>query len=961
MALDMPAQPYSGIVNQPPPLQTATARDVVKWVNSGIYYGHDLRCRDVSRYRRAELYDQGMQWLRESLGGFEQGNSPAQWAPVYWSADDSSYIPTPVFNEGLGARINESARLGRPNYRPKVTPKSEMPDLASREGSKAMKESLVFSMRTGHWDDKQGPLLYYHMPLYGGAYWKSEFVLRWDQVVTVPVQGAASCPECGKILSDRTIQPQHVDQIGQSAPYAMNAFSGGDSEQPVSLGWCPWCASHPQLEPYDPTFKEAQTGKDVFNRPLGESKPSGDWEMKVCSPYDMFLRNMGLDQSPGELTDVTEAHVEHLDWFGLRWPDKVNKLKPENPAALAREHPVAGAPDLLASMLDARLFENCARAKERHKLPWMEMVPDQASGKWTMQLNQGRSAVVCGDEVLFYGPLMMASANYPGQTLKRVIYDYIPWELRDGGRRLQGLSQWDGMFDPQDAINETSSQTQAVRKRLAVPLYLALTTHNFQIAGMRGGIPGMLAEIDVDPLAPGIIPSLINNTTIDPGVREEMRGALEALQRIAGNIDVEQGNPPPGVSAGNAIAFLKGASSEKREPRLARIKASLKRGWSHGAEIKCHMYAEARPMRYKDEDGEERWKYVHGLDFSLQTDVDVDAEPDFDNEAQEIEKVRDAIQIGVLDPRAGDAGQKRALGRIMKLDESLYEDRDLQDKDAQREQIDYKEIGRMPRIDPGLDDHSTHYQVHGRFCKGAFFRQKELEGHWDDALEILGESWATTLKMVEMLTMMQAQQRMQAMLPIMMQALGSPVPQFPMAAPAPPQLPMGTPPGAQPQPGFEGAPAAGGPPGLPPPMPNAAMPPAPPPAGPVAPAMGGAPGAMPGAPPSPMGLMAPPPPPPGPPLDLQARIVVAWITILTQAGFGTRFLTTPEAADSFKFVAIWRAHIEAHRMEDEKKQMQAAQAPVLAAPGAPTTAAGNMPTEGAPPAMGMPAQPAVSQ
>ncbi len=948
MTLDMPVAPRSGVTNAPPPLDTATAQQVVKWVNSGLYYGHEMRCRDVSRYRRAELYDQGMQWLREAMGGFEQGSSPGQWVGVYWSGDDPSYIPTPVFNDGLGARINESARLGRPNYRPSVTPKSEMPDLASREGSKAMKDSLIHSLREGHWDDKQGPLLYYHMPLYGGAYWKSQFELRWDQVVQVPVMHAASCPECGRILSDRTIQPKHIDQIGQSAPGAMNAFQGGErSDQPVSLGWCPWCETHPQLQDYKPKFKEALQGKDVFGRPLGEPKPSGDWNMKICSPYDVFLRNMGLDQSPGSLDDVTEAHVEHLDWFGLRWPDKVNLIKPENPAALAREHPVAGAPDLLASMLDSRLFENCARAKERHKAPYMEMLFDEATGTYRMKLNQGRSAIVCGDQVLFWGPMMMASANYAGQTLPRVMYDYIPWEFRDGGRRLQGLGLWDVLFDPQDAINETTSQTQAVRKRLAVPLYLALTTHNFQVAGMRGGLPGMLAEIDVDPTAPGIIPSLINNTTIDAGVREELKFALDALNREGGNIDVEQGNPPPGVSAGNAIAFLKGASSERREPRLARIKASLKRGWSHGAQIKCHMYAEGRPMRYKDEDSEERWKYVHGLDFNLQTDVDVDAEPDFDNAAQEIEKVRDAIQIGVIDPRAGDAGQKRALGRIMKLDESLYEDRDLQDKDAQREQIDYKEIGRMPRIDPGLDDHSTHYQVHGRFCKTAFFRQKELEGHWDDALEILGESWTPTLLIVEQMTQMQAAQRMQALLPTIMMALGSANPILPLGLPAgmPPSPSLGQPPGAMPMAEASAAPPPPGPPGLPSqPQPSMA---------------GGVTGAAPGIPGA---ALAPVPPPPGPPLDLQARIVVAWITLLTQAGFGARFLANdPAAQEAFKFVAIWRAHIEAHRMEDEKKQRAAAMTPVLAAPGAPTTPAGNMPTEGAPPAMGSPGQPAVSQ
>jgi len=932
MSLDMPVQPRSGITNAPPSLETATSQEVVKWVNSGIYYGHPLRVRDVSRYRRAELYDQGMQWLREAMGGFEAGSDAGQWVGVYWSGDDPSYIPTPVFNEGLGARINESARLGRPNYRPLVTPKSEMPDLASREGAKAMKESLVHSMRERHWDDKQGPLFYYHMPLYGQGIWKSEYVLRWDETIMSPVLTAASCPECGRIIADRTIQPSHIEQIGQSAPTAMNAFQGGRGDQPVSLGWCPWCESHAELKDYQPNFKQAMEGKDELQRPLGAPKPVGDWEMTVRSPYDVFFRNMGLDQTPGDLTDVTEAHVEHLDWFGLRWPDKVDSLKPENPAALAREHPIAGAPDLLAAMLDSRLFENCARAKERHKRPWMESVYDEGQGRWVKKMNQGRSAVVCGDQVLFYGPLMMKSANYPGQTVERVLYDSVAWEQRDGGRRLGGMGVWDIMFDPQDAINEISSQTQAVRKRLAVPLYLALTTHNFQIAGMRGGLPGMLAEIDVEPSAPGVLPQLINNTTIDAGVREELKFSLESLNRVGGNIDVEQGNPPRGVSAGNAIAFLKGASSEKREPRLARIKASFKRGWAHGARLKCHMYAEARPVKYKDEDSEERWKYVHGLDFHMQTDVEVDAEPDFDNEAQQIEKVRDAITMGVIDPRSGGAGRQRSLGRILKLDESLYEDEDLQDKDAQREGIEYKESGRMPRIDPGLDDHSTHYQVHGRFCKSAFFRQKEMEGHWDDALEILGESWATTLRLVESLTMMQAQQRMAALLPTMMVALGSAPPMLGLPAGMPPQ-PLGQPPGAAPMAGA--MPPPPGPPGLPS-QPQPGMDPA-------------------------MALQ-PVPAPPGPPLDLQARIVVAWITLLTQAGFGARFLAdNPAAQEAFKFTAIWRAHIEAHRMEDEKKQQAAAMGPVLAAPGAPTTQAGNQPTEAAPPAMAPSGQPAVAQ
>jgi hypothetical protein len=836
----------SRVVNAPPPLETATAAQVKQWAKTGTYYGHILRVRDVSRFRRAELYDQGMQWLRESMGGFEQGSTAGQWVEMYWSPNDPSYVPMPVFNKGLGARINESARLGRPNYRPIVTPKSESPDVASREGAKLMKDMLTFRLHECHWDDKHAPTFYYRMPLYGGSWLKSEFVLRWDETIDAPLPSAVSCPECGRILSSREIQPQQLAEASASGapPMAGNAIQGGGPPQgqgPLSIGWCPWCEGHPQLQPYQVSLEEAATSKDAFQRPLGEKKPKGDWELSCRSDYDVFVRNMGLDQAPGAITEVTEAHVEHLDWIGLRWPDKVGYIQPENPAALAREHPVAGAPDLLTSMLDARLFENCARVIERHRKPWMEARFNEVTGRWTMELNQGRSAIICGDQALFYGPLMMASANYPGQTLERVLYDYVPWEFRDGGRRLQGMGLWDIMFDPQDAANETRSQRQAVRKRMAIPIYLAAATHSFQINAMRGGLPGMIAEIDVDPNAPGFLPQVINNTTIDEGVVAETEDADRSIDQLGGNIDVEQGNPPPGVSAGNAIAFLKGASSEKREPRLARIKAILKRMWQHGARVMCHMYAEPRPLKYKDDDGEERWRYVHGLDFNQQTDVEVDAEPDFDNAAQEIEKVRDSIQMRVIDPASASPSQRRQLARTMKLPEELYEDEDLQEKDAQREWIEYRDNGRMPRIDPGLDDHSTHYQVHGRACKNAYFRRMEVDGLWDDALAILGGSWAMTLQMIAL-------------------------------------------------------------------TPNPAM-------------------------------------------DLQQRIVLTWIQILTQAGFGQQLAANPNAQQAFRFVVVWRAHIEAHRIEDERKQQMAAAGPMLAAPGSPTTAAGNQPTEAAPPAL----------
>jgi hypothetical protein len=346
------------------------------------------------------------------------------------------------------------------------------------------------------------------------------------------------------------------------------------------------------------------------------------------------------------------------------------------------------------------------------------------------------------------------------------------------------------------------------------------------------GVPGMLAEIEPDPTAPMILPQLINNTTIDAGVREELQDAVEAIARYARYADVEQGTPPPNVSAGTALQILKGAASEVREPRLNRIKASLKRAWSHGARLMCHMYAEPRPLKYEDEDGQERMRYVHGLDFEKQTDVDIDGQPDTDSDQEQVEKVRDAITLRVIDPAASPARQRK-LGKLLKLPRELWEDEDLQEKAAQREWIEFKEQDRVPRIDPGIDDNSTHYEQHGRVCHTAFFRELERKGGWDDALGTLGASWFQDLMMLAMA-------------------------------------------------------------------------------------------------PSPM------------PIDTQTKILQFWSMKLQSVNFQS---PDPKA---LRFVGIWRAHTEAHRLEDEMKQMRAMVQPVLAAPGSPRTAAGNQPTQGAP-------------
>ena len=722
-----------------PPPGKAADDILVKWVDEGLYYGHPLRARDMSRWRRAERYDQGLQWGRRARAGYDEGGSASQWVDAYWGPDDPNWIPTPVFNDGHGARANESARLARPNYRPSVSPRSATPDIKSREGARNMHDMLVHRLDEMEWDIKEAPLIYNHLPIYGGAWWKSEYVLSWDKTVPVPVQTATAClnEECDFTLANKTVGPALAGRFPGLAQGGVPSPKGG-----LDVTNCPRCLDRPPLLPFKPTMEEAASSRDSIGRPMGEEKPLGDWVLSVPSPYDMFVYNQGLGAGPGRIPDFVHSHVETLDWVALHHPEIADRVMPENAAALAKYHPVAGAPDILGrGVMSGRSFDGCVRVVERHKHPFMERSADE-EGKGVWKINRGRSVRRIGKVIALDGDYMVPSLNYPGETIERVLVDYIPWEFRDGGQRLEGISMWDLLFDAQDAENEGISQRQSVRQRMAVPMYLSFREHNFEIQAMAAGVPGRMAVIDAVAEAPTMEPKIINNTTIDQGVSQEIEHSQRSIDRLSGNVEVEKGQvPTAAVSAAQAIAALKTYAGEKRESRLLRIKNSLRRAWGHGARVMEAMYIEPRDCNYEDADGSKRCRPIHGKDFARQTEVEVDAEPDYDVKAKNSAATRDLIQIGVIDPKTLKGTKARAVAKLLDAPEELFEDDDLQRDASEREWICFKEDGYTPQMDPGLDDHSTHYEIHGRACMDQWFLELEKKAGWDGALKVLADDW----------------------------------------------------------------------------------------------------------------------------------------------------------------------------------------------------------------------------
>jgi hypothetical protein len=756
---------------KPPRIGSKDHEGLLKWVNEDLSYQHPMRSRDHSRWRRSELYDACAQNLARAASGYDEGGGVSQWVDTYWYKVPGGEVPRPVLNEGVGPRRNESSRLGRPNYRPTTEPRSMQPDIKALDRAMNTRRMLIHRLKEMEWP-AEFPVACYHLPLYGGVFVGSWWDQPWDKTSPQPVQGAVWCKPCGYTLASPDIPFNRRAQATAGKENVDRAPVGGwagpenslerKADGSASAKACPQCGG--KLTPYALTFEEQRTDPgrlDSLGRPLMADQPVGNWVMKILSPYDVFPANMGFFVRPGAiLPDVSWCHPETLDWVALRYPKRAKHVKPENPATLAKFHPIAGQPDLLGQMASytrsgGRNFKGCVRVKERHKAPWMEWVDDPSDPEGGyFELNRGRSVVMAGNEVLLDAPYLMDSVLYPGDTLERFMVTFIPWEYRDGAQRTgSGLGMWDILFDPQDLANERRGQRASVNSRLAKPIIAVARTANFELQALEAGVPAILAEFDVDPASPeSSIPRAVLNETIDPGVNVEIQDTVGFMDRASDNAKIESADPGA-VDAAAAIKLLKEAAGEKREDRIKRIKTGLRPLFGHGSRLMAGLYLEKRDMSFVDDDmsGEEQsWTQLDGSQLGRDgVDIVVDLEPDAVDTDEKRLQVKDLMDTGLIIPPQESPKMRRRLARFIAPQATdLYEPEDTQERAAEREWVDWRDRRKRPVLDPRLDDHDAHGDSHGQKAMTDYFRDLEERGNWDGALKVLQPTWDEDLRML---------------------------------------------------------------------------------------------------------------------------------------------------------------------------------------------------------------------
>jgi hypothetical protein len=814
-----------------PPGQEQDETKLVEFVKQRAYRSSPLYAEDFSLARKAELYDQSEQWLRRSYTT-RDSRYPTQWVRIDQDPNDPNSIPLPVYNEMVALRENESSRLSRPEYKPRVRPKGENPGISEKEGAKGAERALQHRMAQMPWDQVEEQVCY-NMPMYGGAWIESSWEQTWMDTVRVPAPSVACSrnpqalqqesggpmrafdidnpppkpgPPPPEVDPSSPVQPQQgqmINQPGMEGPpqpgmdvmsspagfggeptgasleaglppqplggteQAMLQAGGGlpgmglESQASMPLGQppapmpcsfvdleenhqqgapCPLCGA--PVVPYKPTQEEAAG-------PLGMDWPKGDWKVEVPWPYGIFPRDAGVGVDRSDVDEWVRVEIRPLSWVEERYPDKVRdlqtgelKIYPEHPTALMTENPTFGAPIVYQAGQHTAAFRNHVLVYTYNRKPWLAW--NEELRRYTK--NRGRHTVVVQDRVCIDTDLEVESLNEPGRWIPRVRLEFVHWEPKEGGRRSTvGQSLWDRLYDAQDGINERMAQVRAVNQRGALPWYLQARGRNFETRAADAAVPFRRVLCDIDPNDKQPPLTLMQNTTIDAGVYAEIEAGRDFAQRVSGQVEVERGQVPPGVAAATAIAYLKTESGEKRRPRIKRLRQALVRTWQHGADLMGGLYIEPREYSYEDEFSEERWAFIHGdIIASSNPRVDIYPTPDYDQTDAQRESIRDLVQLGILNPT-----QTPQLNRkiVKTLDPTLdfFVDDDYQEDQAQREWRDFKDYGKVPVIDPSLDDPMTHYQEHGRECFSAWFRGQEAQAGWDQILGFLGADWDDAL------------------------------------------------------------------------------------------------------------------------------------------------------------------------------------------------------------------------
>jgi hypothetical protein len=735
------------------PYLGAPENKVLAFVERICNHRSSYRRFHMKRMSRNLLHYLGYQWLSDDP--LILGDTSGYFFYRGVDRDTAGDIPTPVTNYTSVACDNEHARIGKKAWTFKVLADKGTPRI--RAAAQLAQDILRSKLDRQNWEDKRDVSIMDAI-ITGTTALMSRFDLSIVQEMVAPVDAAKICSQCGEIISSETLPVEYKSRIVQT-----DAIQDV-SEETLSVKACPFCGG--ALQSIDLTPDQAEFGADAFDRPLGIRVPKGDPVIDVISPFELFPENGGLFTELQGLRSLGWMRPVDLYWLLERYPNSpvINELEPDNAAELSKLHPIFGeygAGQTYSSVVEQGILDNHVMLSEVVVRPFAERITEESARAAAEQglelkgsigeviVNDGRYYLCAGNKVIEQSPLHVEYEDHAGKLRKmpKVLIGVARHRVRRGEFWGNGIP--DDTYSLQQRINSIDGQHIETITRLGSPNLVAADDLDVRGPEWRddvGPAGGRILTFTRSVTAPTDRPEIVEGRA-QPAVVWAIRDRWLQDIQIVGNItDAELGDVPPNLRTTSGLVLVGENAAARRNSRERALAAMYEPIAKHQLQLLYSLRSEKDTYEI-DAKGASATaiKSFRGSDILAQYNVKIDKEAGVDPEIYIREATFEALQAGLYPSvMTNPVARKRVLKQA-----GLPEVEDLDNCQvtlAEQVTFDFVERGIVHRPEYTIEDPSVFFQVLGQFwLQNDKVRLMKEQADWNDGILPLLADWERDL------------------------------------------------------------------------------------------------------------------------------------------------------------------------------------------------------------------------
>lgn len=499
-------------------------------------------------------------------------------------------------------------------------------------------------------------------------------------VTEVPVY---KCEACGK--------ESHEDELekNEESPAEMQSAMGEQGPEPLPSGpsfICPKCGTPDMVFPVT-----SENGKTKT-----EKLPNGKAKIEVFSPFEIIC---ALETVDGQVNSLIARRRYDVDLIRRTWED--NTIEPDNSTTQG----AATGQNLLRAIA---LAGSGASPQSNQDKDLGTVTVDQLWVKPCQDFPDGLVAIFCNDKLL-NEKTVKKGIPYKRKTSSgryeviwpwhRVVFDEVPG-------RYFGRTSLDDVAPKQEQRNKLESLIQLIITRNANPVWLV--PKNSGVTEITG-LPGQIIEGNWAH-DPRVKPDRVPGDNVPSTVMAWLEKIDADIEELSGALDVLKGGAPPGVTAGTAMRLLLERANSRFTPVLRRMEIVHERAYTDLLCIFQQFASEERINVIQGPGNVWEVKQFKGADMSGSVDVVVEAGSSVPRSiVGEQALVQDMAAMGVVNPTIPEV-QYKILQRFSST--YLLGEVDENIRQAQRENWRFLNEGIPFAINPIVDNHQVHLQVH---------------------------------------------------------------------------------------------------------------------------------------------------------------------------------------------------------------------------------------------------------